>query len=49
MTILVTSVGNAWFLVRRLADGTLLPFGDPIASLAAAVRAAERMNAERAA
>lgn len=48
MTVMVTSVGNAWFLAHCLDDGTVQPFGDPYSSLAAAVRAAEQLNAERA-
>ena len=49
MTVMVTSVGDAWFLAHCLSDGTVEPFGDPIASLADAVRTAEQINAERVA
>ena len=45
MSVMVTSVGNAWFLARWVG-GAAVPFGRPYASLRVACKAAARINRE---
>ena len=43
MSVIVTSVGNAWFLARWI-NGGAVPFGKPYASLRVACKVAARIN-----
>lgn len=44
MSVIVTSVGNSWFLARWVG-GTAQPFGKPYSSLRVACKVATRLNA----